>query len=377
MPIAFNRPNIPEKTLAYLRTGLESTIWEGDGPFTERCHAWLAAQLKAPALLTHSCTAALEMAAMLARLGPGDEVIMPSYTFVSTANAVALRGAVPVFVDIRDDTLNLDETLLEQALSARTRAIVPVHYAGMACEMTQICALAAAKGLLIIEDAAQCLMAGYQGRALGTFGQLGCLSFHVSKNVVSGEGGALIVNDSMLMERAQILREKGTNRTAYFQRKVNKYEWLDVGSSYLPGDLTAAVLLAQLEVASELTRSRLAAWRCYYAAFAEAEARGLVRRPVVPDGATPNGHIFFLRLRDGDEMRRYRAWMAGAGIPTHTHYVPLHSSPAGRKLGRTATAMTVTDRTAECLVRLPLYADIPAEDLERVIAASMGFFAGS
>lgn len=376
MPIVFNRPNIPEGTLGYLRAALESTIWEGDGPFTRQCHAWLREKLGVPALLTHSCTAALEMSALLTEIERGDEVIMPSYTFVSTANAFAMRGAVPVFVDVRDDTLNLDESLLEHALSDRTRAIVPVHYAGMACEMTAICDLARAKGLWVIEDAAQGLMADYHGKPLGTFGQSGCLSFHVSKNVVSGEGGALIVNDSSLLERAQILREKGTNRTAYFQRKVDKYEWLDIGSSYLPGDLTAAVLLAQLEVAANLTQRRLLVWRRYFEAFAELERLGYVRRPVIPEHATPNGHIFYLRLGDGRQMRRYRAAMAEAGILTHTHYVPLHSSPAGRRLGRTATRMTVTDRAAQTLVRLPLYSDIPPSDVERVISVSLDFFAG-
>jgi dTDP-4-amino-4,6-dideoxygalactose transaminase len=375
MQVIFNRPNIPERTLEYLRTGLESAIWEGDGPFTSRCHTWLEKRFGVPGLLTHSCTAALELSALLTGIKPGDEVIMPSYTFVSTANAFALRGAVPVFVDVRDDTLNLDEGLLEQSISEKTRAIVPVHYAGMACEMNKIMAIAKANNLVVIEDAAQCLMAEYCGKPLGTLGLLGCLSFHVSKNLVSGEGGALIINDERLLERAQILREKGTNRTAYFQRRVDKYEWLDLGSSFLPGDLTAAVLLAQLENAEKLTQQRLTVWHLYHNAFADAEARGRVRRPKIPDEAKPNGHIFFLRFRTLSELRRYRAWMADAGIETHTHYVPLHSSPAGRRFGRTATTMAVTDQAAECLVRLPIYSDISPAQVERIISVSMDFIA--
>jgi len=368
----FSRPTIDDKAWQYLRESLDSGDLAGDGPFTRRCHAWLEAHLGAPALLTHSCTAALEMSALLAEVGPGDEVIMPSYTFVSTAIAFVMRGATPVFVDIRQDTLNLDEHLIGQALTERTRAIVPVHYASVACEMDTILEIAKAKNLLVIEDAAQAHRAEYKGRLLGTFGALGCFSFHVSKNVVSGEGGALIINDKRFLERAHIIREKGTNRTAFLNRKVDKYEWLDLGSSYLPSDLLAALLLAQLEAGSTITARRLAVWRRYHEVFAAAETAGLLRRPIVPSDCAINGHIYYVLLPDAAAAEKFRRTLLQAGIMALTHYVPLHSAPGGKRFGRTATPMPVTDRAAATLVRLPIDAEMTPEDAERIAHVALG-----
>jgi dTDP-4-amino-4,6-dideoxygalactose transaminase len=374
MAIAFNNPSVPANTLEYVREALSGASWEGDGPFSIRCHVLLRELLDQPALLTTSCSAALDMSALLIGVGPGDEVIMPSYTFVSTANAFALRGATPVFVDVRDDTLNLDEMLVERAITNKTKAIVPVHYAGIACEMDALVKMATAKGIYVIEDAAQGLLAKHRDKPLGTLGSLGSLSFHVSKNIVCGEGGALVINDASLLERAKIVREKGTNRTAFMEKKVDKYEWLDLGSSYLPSDLLAAVLLAQLESAEQLTHRRLTIWRRYHSAFLEAEERGHVRRPSVPQNATPNGHIYYIRLRNLEDQRSFRAALARDGISALTHYVPLHSSPAGRRLGRAATDMNVTNNAAECLVRLPIYASMTDQMVDRVISAALEFF---
>jgi dTDP-4-amino-4,6-dideoxygalactose transaminase len=365
---AFSKPYIDAKALAYLKQSLESIEIAGDGPFTRRCHAWLEKRLGAHALLTHSCTGALEMAALLAGIKPGDEVIMPSYTFVSTANAFVLRGAVPVFVDIREDTLNLDEALLEQAWSKKTKAIVPVHYAGVSCEMDTILAFALAQNLMVIEDAAQGYMASYNHKPLGTFGSLGCLSFHVSKNIVSGEGGSLIVNDPALIGRANIIREKGTNRTAFLNHNVDKYEWLDVGSSYLPSDLLAALLLSQLEMEQDITARRLLIWNRYHAALEDAEQAGTLRRPAIPRHAQHNAHIYHVRLRDAEAAARFRLYLLDNDIGALTHYVPLHSSPAGRTYGRTASDMRVTDQAAATLVRLSLYPGMEDALVEKVIA---------
>jgi len=328
----------------------------GDGAFTKRCHAWLEERTgTSKALLTHSCTGALEMAAILADLQPGDEVIMPSYTFVSTANAVALRGAVPVFVDIRPDTLNLDERRIEVALTKRSRAIVAVHYAGVACDMDAIMATADRHGLLVIEDAAQGVLAGHRDRPLGSIGHLGAFSFHETKNVISGEGGALLVNDAALAERAEIVREKGTNRSAFFRGQVDKYTWVDIGSSYLPGEIVAAFLSAQMDEADAITDRRLAIWENYHIAFEELEQIGRVRRPVVPDGCQHNAHMYYLLLRDLEDRTSFISAMAAEGIHCVFHYVPLHSAPYGRKLGRAADDLAITADVADRLVRLPLW----------------------
>lgn len=378
MSIGFNRPVLAGKELDYIRETLENAHLSGDGPFTKRCHAWLEQRLGAQrALLTHSCTAALEMAALLAEVGPGDEVIMPSFTFVSTANAFVLRGAVPVFVDIRADTLNLDETLIEAAITPRTRAICVVHYAGVACEMDPILELAARHGLVVIEDAAQALGAFYRGRPLGTLGTLAALSFHETKNLISGEGGALVVNDPALAGRAEIIREKGTNRAGFFRGEVDKYTWMDVGSSYLPGDLIAAFLFAQFEHADRLAAERLAIWNDYHARLAPLEQRGCLRRPTVPAHCDHNGHLYAIRVADLDERTALIAHLKAQGIGAPFHYVPLHDSPAGRRFGRVGGPLDVTLRESERLIRLPMWYGLGEERVERVVTAIRDHFGAS
>jgi dTDP-4-amino-4,6-dideoxygalactose transaminase len=345
----------------------------GDGSFTRRCHAWLERTTGArKALLTHSCTAALEMAALLLDLEAGDEVIMPSFTFVSTANAFVLRGAVPVFVDIREDTLNIDERLIETAITPRTRAICVVHYAGVACEMDAINAIAKKHGLAVIEDAAQGILSTYRDRPLGTLGALGALSFHETKNLIAGEGGALLVADPRFVERAEIIREKGTNRSQFFRGEVDKYTWVDVGSSYLPSEILAAFLAAQIEEAETITERRLAIWRRYHDAFADLEAAGRLRRPIVPAHCRHNAHMYYLLLRDFDERTRFIHALKEAHIHPVFHYVPLHSAPAGSRFGRAVGDLPVTTRTSECLVRLPFW--LPDMDQPRVVDAVLGFF---
>lgn len=354
--IPFNKPYMNGKELYYITQAHANGHLSGDGPFTKRCNAWLEAQTGTrKAMLTHSGTAALEMAAILADIQPGDEVIMPSFTFVSTANAVVLRGGVPVFVDIRPDTLNLDETQIEAAITPRTKAILPVHYAGVGCAMETIMAIAARHNLIVIEDAAHGILARYGGRELGAIGHLGCLSFHETKNVISGEGGALLVNDERFIQRAEIIREKGTNRSAFFRGEVDKYTWVDLGSSYLPNELTAAFLWAQMEDAQAITGRRLAIWQTYHDAFADLEAAGLVRRPVIPDGVTHNAHMYYLLLPDLETRTAFIDGLKAAGIHTVFHYVPLHSAPAGRRYSRACGDLPVTTSISERLVRLPLW----------------------
>ena len=367
--IPFNRPHMVGKELWYIAQAHQAGQLAGDGPFTKKCHAWLEQRTFArKVLLTHSCTAALDMSAMLAGVGPGDEVIMPSFTFVSTANAFVLRGATPVFVDIRPDTLNLDESRIEAAITPRTKAIVPVHYAGVGCEMDVICAIARENHLLVVEDAAQGLMGRYKGKALGSFGQLASLSFHETKNIVSGEGGALIINDLDLVERAEIIREKGTNRSQFFRGAIDKYTWVDVGSSYLPGELIAAFLWAQLEEATPITTQRIMLWERYHEAFAELEAQDRLRRPVVSHDCENNAHMYYLLLPNLAARTRFMVAMRERGVQTVFHYVPLHSSPAGQKYGRTVGTMHNTDSLSDRLVRLPLWPDL-GKDQQRVIDA--------
>jgi dTDP-4-amino-4,6-dideoxygalactose transaminase len=365
--LPFNRAFLTGREFEYMQEAAANAHLAGDGPFTRRCHAWLEQRVACrKALLTHSCTAALEMAALLAELAPGDEVIMPSYTFVSTANAFVLRGAVPVFVDIRPDTLNLDETLVEAAVTARTRAIVPVHYAGVACEMDAIMAIASARHLLVVEDAAQALGAAYRGRPLGQFGHLAATSFHETKNIVSGEGGALFVNDAGLASRAEIIREKGTDRSRFLRGQVDKYSWVDLGSSFLPGELTAAFLWAQMEHAGDITTRRLEIWHWYHERFASLEASGRIRRPVIPAECRHNGHMFYI-LVDGLKTRtRLLQALNAEGINAVFHYVPLHSSAAGRRFGRAATSMPRTVAVSERLVRLPLWIGMTEADVDAV-----------
>lgn len=373
MNVPFNKPHMTGKELWYIALAHANGHLAGDGEFTKKCNDWLQAQTGASkALLTHSCTAALEMAAILCDIEPGDEVIMPSYTFVSTANAFVLRGAVPVFVDIRSDTLNIDEKQIEAAVTARTKAIVPVHYAGVSCEMDAIMDIADRHGLVVVEDAAQGITARYKGRPLGSIGHLAALSFHETKNVISGEGGALLLNDRRLEERAEITREKGTNRCKFFRGEVDKYTWVDIGSSYLPSDLIAAFLWAQLEEAESIKRRRLALWHAYHEAFREAEASGRVRRPVVPAHCEHNAHMYYLLLPSLARRTAFIERLKREGIQCVFHYVPLHSSPAGTRVGRTHGSMAITDQISERLVRLPLWLgmeEVQADIVRRMLAA--------
>ncbi|MEZ1315766.1 dTDP-4-amino-4,6-dideoxygalactose transaminase [Pseudomonas fluorescens] len=367
--IFFNRPHMTGRELDYIAQAKFGNMLAGDGPFTKHCHRWLEQQTGCnKALLTHSCTAALEMAALLLDIQPGDEVILPSFTFVSTANAFVLRGAVPVFVDIRPDTLNLDERLIEAAITPRTRAIVPVHYAGVACEMDTILAIARKHGLAVVEDAAQGVMSTYKGRALGSIGDLGAFSFHETKNVISGEGGALLVNDPELALRAEIIREKGTDRSRFFRGEVDKYTWQEVGSSFLPGELIAAFLWAQLEEAQSITASRLAIWEHYHAALAEFEERGLLRRPVVPENCQHNAHMYYVLLAPGIDRQWVLQELKKHVIYAVFHYVPLHSSPAGLRFGRVQGSMEVTDGYSERLLRLPLWLGLTGAQQDQVVS---------
>jgi len=367
--IPFNRPHLTGREFAYIDEAIHGGQLSGNGRFTRRCHALLERQLGARrVLLTHSCTAALEMAALLLDLAPGDEIILPSYTFVSTANAFVLRDAVPVFVDIRPETMNLDERLIEAAITSRTKAIVAVHYGGVACDMDRVMDIAARHGLAVVEDAAQALGATYKGRPLGSIGQLGALSFHETKNVISGEGGALIVNDDRFSARAEILWEKGTNRSGFFRGEVEKYTWVDVGSSFLPSEVTAAFLLAQLEDADAILRRRLQLWDRYYTLFGDPSLVVLdIGRPHVPAGCRHNAHMFYVLLPEGIDRPALLRAMNERGVNTVFHYVPLHSSPAGRRFGRTSGDLAVTDRLSARLIRLPLWADMADADQDLVV----------
>ena len=356
MKIPFNKPYLTGNELHYVAEAHSRGQLAGDGYFTKRCSAWLEQRTGcAKALLTHSCTAALEMAAILADIQPGDEVIMPSYTFVSTANAFVLRGGVPVFVDIRSDTLNIDETLIEAAITAKTKAIVTVHYAGVACEMDTIMDIARRHSLLVIEDAAQGVMASYKGRTLGTIGHLGCYSFHETKNIISGEGGALLINDPALAERAEIVREKGTNRILFFRGQIDKYTWVDIGSSYLPGEIIAAFLWAQMQEAENITTRRLSIWERYHAAFSDLEATGRLRRPLIPVDCRHNAHMYYLLLRDLEDRTAFIDAMKQQDINCVFHYVPLHTAPRGLVCGRSMGELLITSDLADRLVRLPLW----------------------
>lgn len=373
MSIPFNKPFMTGKELWYISQAHAKGHLAGDGSFTKLCNKWIEQRTGSQrALLTHSCTAGLEMAALLADLGPGDEVIMPSYTFVSTANAVVLRGAVPVFVDIRPDTLNLDERLIEAAITPRTKAICPVHYAGVGCEMDAICDIARRHNLLVIEDAAQAMMSSYKGRPLGSIGDLAAVSFHETKNLISGEGGALLINNPRFAERAEIIREKGTNRSQFFRGQVDKYTWVDVGSSYLPGEIIAAFLWAQMEEAESITRRRRAMWRVYHEWFADSERAEKLRRPIIPGHCTHNAHMYYILLPDLEQRTAVIDRLRSAGVQSVFHYIPLHSAPAGRKYGRAHGELPVTDATADRLLRLPLWAGLEecqTEVIQAVLAA--------
>lgn len=365
--IPFNRPHITGHEFERIQEAIDNRHLSGNGPFTARCQTWIERTLDVPrALLTHSCTGALEMAAILIDAAPGDEIIMPSFTFVSTANAFALRGATPVFVDIRPDTLNLDERLVEAAVTPRTRAIVAVHYGGVSCDMDALGTIAGRHGLAVVEDAAQAVLARWNGRPLGSIGDLAALSFHETKNVSAGEGGALLVNSDRFLARAEIVWEKGTDRSRFYRGEVDKYSWRDLGSSYQPSEISAAFLWAQLEEADRITRARLSVWDSYHRAFEELEREGLVRRPVVPRGCDHNAHLYYLLLPNGRSRAALLAALAAQGVNAIFHYVPLHGSPAGQRFGRIAGSMRETESTSERLIRLPLWSDMTAEDVTYV-----------
>jgi dTDP-4-amino-4,6-dideoxygalactose transaminase len=358
------------RELANIEQVLDGGPLFGAGPFNERCAAWLRDYTGvSTALTTPSGTHALELAALILALEPGEEVIVPSFTFVSTANAVALRGAVPVFVDIRADTLNLDERLIEQAISERTRAVVPVHYAGIGCEMDAILQIAHAAEIAVVEDAAHAIGCRYRGRVLGTIGDLGCLSFDGQKNVTCGEGGALLLGDETLADRAQNLREKGTNRAEFLRGEVNGYEWTDLGSSFIPSEIAAAFLAAQLESVDEINARRRQIWELYHRDLQGLQSAGLLRLPSVPEGCEHNGHLFYVLLEDATRRQACLRALAARGIEANWHYVPLHSSSAGRRLGRTAGAMTVTDAVAASQIRLPIHPALSDDDVAYVIEA--------
>ncbi|MDH5573686.1 MAG: dTDP-4-amino-4,6-dideoxygalactose transaminase [Gammaproteobacteria bacterium] len=368
MKIVFNYPYKTGKELEYIDDAMQIGRLAGDGVYTHRCHEWLEQRTTCiKALLTHSCTAALEMAAILADIRPGDEIIMPSYTFVSTANAFVLRGGIPVFVDIREDTLNIDEQLIEAAITPRTKAIIPVHYAGVACEMDEIMRIAKRHNLFVIEDAAQGIMSTYKGRPLGSIGHIGCFSFHETKNIISGEGGAILINSPELVERAEIIREKGTNRSKYFRGQVDKYTWVDIGSSYLPGEIIAAFLWAQMEEAESITHRRLSIWEKYHREFESLEDAEKIRRPIIPSNCTHNAHMYYALLPNLAMRTHLIESYKKQNIIAVFHYVPLHSSPAGKLYGRTHGSLKVTDNQSERLIRLPLWVGLTEQQQEKVI----------
>ena len=369
--IPFNKPYATGDELGYIQEAIDNGHLSGNGPFGRRCTRWLEEQVGSRrAFLMSSGTAALEMAALLLDLGPGDEVIMPSFTFVTTASAVARQGATPVFVDIRPDTLNIDVGAVEAAITPRTRAVMPVHYAGVGCDMDALGELAGARGLTVVEDAAQGLLSTHSGRPLGSFGELSCVSFHETKNVTAGEGGALLVNVDELVERAEVVQQKGTDRSRFLRGEVDRYTWVDLGSSFLTSEINAAFLWAQLEKAQEITALRLATWNTYHSAFAALDD-GVATGPVVPDRCSHNAHMYYLLLSGRSARDRLIAGLADRGVQAVFHYVPLHSSPAGRRFGRAAGPLPVTDSVSDRLVRLPLWAGMSAEQVDRVVAETM------
>lgn len=374
--IPFNAPPIVGTELDYMKSAMGSGKLCGDGGFTRRCQQWMENKFGSKkVLLTPSCTASLEMAAILIDIQPGDEVIMPSYTFVSTANAFVLRGATIVFVDIRPDTLNMDETLIEAAITDKTKAIVPVHYAGVSCDMDVIMALAAKHHLFVIEDAAQGVMSTWKGKALGTIGHIGCFSFHETKNYTAGgEGGATLINDPALVERAEIIREKGTNRSQFFRGQVDKYTWRDIGSSYLMADLQAAYLWAQLEAALAINAQRLRLWQNYYSALQPIAASGRITLPTIPSTCQHNAHMFYIKLHDIDDRTALINWLKEAEILAVFHYIPLHSSPAGQRFGRFHGEDRYTQSESERLLRLPLFYNLTDNNQQTVVNSLLSYF---
>lgn len=378
MKIPFNKPFIVGKELYYIAQAVLSGQISGDGFYTKKCHQWFEERLGCKkALLVHSCTAALEMAAILCDIQSGDEVIMPSFTFVSTANAFVLRGGFPVFVDIRPDTLNIDEQLIASAVTQRTKAIVPVHYAGVPCAMDEIMSIANKYNLFVVEDAAQALLSKYKEKYVGTIGHLGCLSFHETKNIISGEGGALIINDEHCVERSEIIREKGTNRSKFFKGEVDKYTWVDIGSSFLPSELIGAFLYAQLEQAEKIIDVRCKIYRYYYQSLERLAERELIRLPFTAEECMNNGHMFYIITRSREERFELIAYLKERAIWALFHYVPLHSSPAGIKYGRVSGEMTVTNDISERVLRLPMYYEMTDDEIDRVVQAVEDFYKNS
>ena len=373
--ISFNIPPFAGKELEYIEEAVMSAKICGDGAFTKKCNKWIEDRTGIrKALLTTSCTTATEMAAILAGIGPEDEVIMPSYTFVSTANAFVLRGAKVVFVDIRPDTMNIDEKLIESAVTEKTKAIVPVHYAGVGCEMDTIMDIAERHGLMVIEDAAQGVMASYKGRALGTIGDMGVYSFHETKNYSMGEGGAILLRDEEYCEKAEIIREKGTDRSKFLRGQVDKYSWVSAGSSYLPSDLNAAYLWAELEIADKINDDRLASWNRYKEGLADLEKKGYLELPCVPEECKHNAHMFYIKVDDIEKRDALIRFLKEHGVQAVFHYVPLHSAPAGKVFGRMAGEDRYTTKESSRLLRLPMYYGLTEEDTDTVISAVKEFF---
>ena len=373
--INFNVPPYVGKEAEYIKEAVANHKICGDGEFTKRCNACLEEKTGTrKALLTTSCTHATEMAALLCNIEPGDEVIMPSYTFVSTADAFVLRGAKAVFVDIRPDTMNIDEKLIENAITNRTKAIVPVHYAGVSCEMDTIMDIAKRHGLYVVEDAAQGIMSTYKGKALGTIGDYGCFSFHETKNYSMGEGGALLIRDSANIEPAEIIREKGTNRSKFFRGQIDKYTWVEAGSSYLPSELNAAYLWAQLEIAEEINNNRIESWKRYYSGLKFLSDKELIELPYIPDNCEHNAHMFYIKARDLEERTRLIAYLKENEILAVFHYIPLHNSPAGQKYGRFSGVDKYTTSESERLVRLPLYYGLKENSIDFIIDTIVKFY---
>ena len=373
--VPFNKPFIVGNELSYVAQAVAQAHLSGDGPFAKRCERWLEERLGCVrAFLTHSCTAALEMSAILCGIVPGDEVILPSFTFVSTANAFVLRGGVPVFVDIRPDTLSINEQLVEEAITPKTRAIIPMHYAGLCCEMSQVLDVAEEYGLIVVEDAAHAMFSKYQGKFLGTLGHLGCLSFHETKTIISGEGGALLVNDERLVARSEIIREKGTDRSRFYRGEVDKYTWVDLGSSYLPGELIAAFLYAQLEQSEKILAARGRIFASYYRLLRPLQDQGQIRLPFLQTEESYYGHLFYIITRSVSERDRLIRFLKGKNISAVFHYVPLHSSPAGVKYGRPQGDLRFTDDISSRLLRLPLYYEMTHQHVERVVEQIFHFY---
>lgn len=373
--IRFNVPPYTGKELDYIKVAVENQKICGDGEFTKKCNEWIEGKTGTKkALLTTSCTHATELAAILADIKPGDEVIMPAYTFVSTADAFVLRGATAVFVDIRPDTMNMDENLIEAAITDKTKAIVPVHYAGVSCDMDKIMEIANKYNLVVIEDAAQGIMSTYKGQALGTIGAFGCFSFHETKNFSMGEGGALLIRDEKDVENAEIIREKGTNRAKFFRGQIDKYTWVEKGSSYLPSEMNAAYLYAQLELADEITADRMSTWNLYYNAFEELAKAGKIELPFIPEDCTHNAHMFYLKCKDLEERTALIQFLNKNDIMAVFHYVPLHTAPAGLKYGRFHGEDKYTTKESERLVRLPLYYGLEKEKTEYIISKVKEFY---